>query len=114
MKEDAKSLIVPNQKESDGHICQTKDHKICPSCLHFKFRKSESPLITKTSSGKYLYTLDIELSKQIYNVLKSEKPWLYLFPKPYGRKIETKCTKFRPTTTISKKRITSIEIESSE
>ena len=116
-RQDGKISIKANQKKSDDHKCgednsYEDNFKICPKCLQFKFKHTNKRII-KGSSGSYLYLFNVELPKQIFNVVRGAE--VKLFPtKAIGEKLETYFVKFKTPFEKMNTRKTPIEIEFSE
>ena len=60
-------------KEDFGHTCKQDLFKICPKCIHFKFQGSKNSGPGYRESHKYSSEFHLELSTDIFDLLKRQK-----------------------------------------
>ena len=101
-------IIDPNSDSDDvHHTCGEHhhpdfQHQICPKCIQLKF-KGSNQLVSWNFRGNYTYTFDMELSSEVYNLLKRENPVLRLLPtRPNCKDFQlvTKFVKLENTTAV--------------
>ena len=59
--------------EEDGHTCEQDLFKICPKCIHFRFQGSKKIGPGYRESHKYSSEFNLELSTDIFDLLKRQK-----------------------------------------
>ena len=84
------------------HYHHDVQHQICPKCIQLKF-KGSNQLVSWNFRGNYTYKFDMELSSEVYNLLRHENPVLRLLPtRPTCKdfKLVTKFVKLENTTAV--------------
>ena len=66
-------VVLENSKEDFGHTCKQDLFKICPKCIHFKFQGSKNSGPGYRESHKYSSEFHLELSTDIFDLLKRQK-----------------------------------------
>ena len=57
----------------DGHTCNQDLFKICPKCIHFKFQGSKKIGPGYNESHKYSFEFNLELSTEVFDLLRMQK-----------------------------------------
>ena len=57
----------------DGHTCNQDSNKICPKCIHFKFQGSNRIGPGYCKSHKYSTEFNLELSTEVFDLLRNQK-----------------------------------------